>query len=575
MALVAGCSSEADSTTPLPTVAATASVRSVCLTIEQSFQDVDGDPPVLPIAETVTAILERLGLDVPATQAGCDADLDIAVALRPLGEQYSQVPMAAGRTCYAGAELAGEATLVVAAEARLAWPLENRNEPPHAVSECPSPAAAPFDTVWPEPILGALGEWWGLPALVAAMEVGDAFVAGTAAGVIAGMGPEAAPVVPFLMGQLRSGDDRVFVTAARVIVRISPEAAEQAMPLLVAALEEGERDTRLAVIRGLGRTAVPVPAAAIDALVPALSGDEDPYLRAEAAGMLGGMGAAAAAAVPALLAAVADRGPVMGSSVTTVGEAAAAALGAIGDPAAVSTLIADLESGGPAAGAAIDALRAMGAAAAEAVPALIEMLDGEHWASTSLALRAITGQADYGDAEVYRRWWRSLECATAAAGIGAAVAVADGEVRVVIDEAGFIPDSFEDARPCGPLSPLGCQTAPPSTVVAEGRFFAVHYTLANQTDDTVDMPAGCTAAAPRRQCPGRGWWITDGRISWPATWSDVWKAWAVSQGGGTASTLDPGGTAASWAVFDVPEGFEPVAIAWPLDDGGQVCLTWP
>jgi hypothetical protein len=111
--------------------------------------------------------------------------------------------------------------------------------------------------------------------------------------------------------------------------------------------------------------------------------------------------------------------------------------------------------------------------------------------------------------------------------------------------------------------------------VAEGQFFAVGYLLTNYTADAVDLPAGCTSAGPRRQCSGPGWWITDGRTSWPATSSGVWRAWAVSQGSGTAFVVDPGQTEASWAVFDVPEGFEPGAIAWPLDDGSQVCLTLP
>ena len=579
--LVAGCSAGTTPATPLPTVAATAQVRTLCLTVVPSFTDLEGEQPQLPIEETVRTILGHLDLEVVTGAETCDARLEIALSFLPLGEQYSQVPMGGGRTCYAGAEATGEATLALPAGETLMRPLEMRSEPPFSVTECPGAAEAPFDSVWRKPVLEMLGEWWGLPALVAAMDADDPLTVGTAGGVMAAMGEDASPAVPFLMEMLAGGDDDGdggedgegdFTTAAHVIVQISPEAAAQAMPLLVAALEQGERATRLAVIRGLGNTASPVPAATIDALVLALSSDEDPSLRAEAARMLGEIGADAAPAVPALTAALADPGTVMGSDIDTVGEAAAVALGAIGDPGAVSVLIADLESGDRAAGAAIDALATMGPAAAAAVPALIEMLDGEQWASASLALEAITGQYDYGEGEVYRRWWRSLQCATAASATEGTVGGPGGELQVVVDEAGPIPDSFEDIRPCGPLS-FGCQTRP--DVVAEGQFFAAHYSLANHTDGTVELPAGCTHAVPRQQCPGWCWWITDGRTSWPATGSDVWEPWAVSQGSGTARMVDSGQTALSWAVFDVPEGFEPAAIAWPLEDGSQVCLTLP
>ncbi|HUU61806.1 MAG TPA: HEAT repeat domain-containing protein, partial [Acidimicrobiia bacterium] len=551
--LVAGCSAGTTPATPLPTVAATAQVRTLCLTVVPSFTDLEGEQPQLPIEETVRTILEHLDLEVVTGAEICDARLEISLSFLPLGEQYSQVPMGGGRTCYAGAEATGEATLALPAGETLMRPLEMRSEPPFSVTECPGAAEAPFDSVWRKPVLEMLGEWWGLPALVAAMDADDPLTVGTAGGVMAAMGEDASPAVPFLMEMLAGGDDDGdggedgegdFTTAAHVIVQISPEAAAQAMPLLVAALEQGERATRLAVIRGLGNTASPVPAATIDALVLALSSDEDPYLRAEAARMLGEIGADAAPAVPALTAALADPGTVMGSDIDTVGEAAAVALGAIGDPGAVSVLIADLESGDRAAGAAIDALATMGPAAAAAVPALIEMLDGEQWASASLALEAITGQYDYGEGEVYRRWWRSLECATAASATEGTVGGPGGELQVVVDEAGPIPDSFEDIRPCGPLS-FGCQTRP--DVVAEGQFFAAHYSLANHTDGTVELPAGCTHAVPRQQCPGWCWWITDGRTSWPATGSDVWEPWAVSQGSGTARMVDSGQTALSWA----------------------------
>jgi hypothetical protein len=574
--LPTGCSTGTDPGASLPTVAATAEVGTICLAVTAAFAEVESEPPRTAIEETISAILGELGLAELADEDGCDARLEFAFTFRPLSAEYSPAGIGGGRTCYTGAASEGEATLFLSDGQRLHLPLGMRDEPSSAVTECPGPAQAPFDSVWRRPVLQALGEWWGLPALVAAIELG---VAG-AGGVMADMGTEASPAVPFLMGMLEDADPRApaegegadFALAAQIIVQISPEAAVQAMPLLTAALEEGERSTRLQVIRSLGDTAPPVPASAIDALVLALSGDEDPYLRAEAARILGEMGTEAGGAVPALVEALDDRGAVMGSGIATVGEAAAAALGAIGDPEAAATLIADLTEGGRAGRAAIDALAAMGPSAAAAVPALIEALAGDYWASASVALQDITGQSDYGDAEVYRRWWHSLECAAAASATEVTVTVDGGEVRVTIDEARPIPSSFEDIRPCGPLS-FGCQPRP--DVVAEGGFFAAHYALANQTDHSIDLPANCTHAVPRRQCPGPCWWITDGRTSWPATGWAVWEPWAISQGSGTAESVEAGDTVLRWVVFDVPEEFIPAAIAWPLEDGSQACLALP
>ncbi|MFH0750693.1 MAG: hypothetical protein V2B17_02545 [Chloroflexota bacterium] len=581
LTLLAACAAPAPSaTTPLPTIAATAGVGSVCLTVEQSYEDVDGRLADQPIAATAADILRPLGLEVVlGREAGCDAELHINIVLRPLSARYGQDPLAGGgRTCYSGAELVGEATLVVGARDPLTQPFEGKVVPPGVVTKCQSAAEAPFDRPWSRPLVSLLGEWWGLPALVSAIEIGGPGVAGAATAVIAGMGSDAAAVAPFLMDRLRSGDPDTFLGAAWAIVRISPEAAVEAMPLLVTALREGDRATRLGLIRSLGGTATLVPAAAVDALVTALADDEDAYLRAEAVRMLAGLGTAAAAAVPALILAIDDRGAVMGGQAATVGEVAVAALASVGGPAAVPALLEALGRGGRLRAAAIDALEELGAGAVAAAPALIDLLGGDDRGSARSAeeaLRAITGQRLGDDPEAWSRWLRTLECAEGTASTEATAAGPDGEITVVVEHAGFVPATFEDTRPCGIFSPPGCSTDPHPVVTALGQFFVLRYVVTNGTAGAIDLPAQCTTASPRRKCSGRTWWLTDGQGSWPTAWYSVWAPWVAAQGGDPDSSMDAGQTAIDWAVFDVPEGFEPAAVSWPLDDGGQACLTWP
>ncbi len=145
----------------------------------------------------------------------------------------------------------------------------------------------------------------------------------------------------------------------------------------------------------------------------------------------------------------------------------------------------------------------------------------------------------------------------------------------MVEQAGFVPSTFVDPRPCGLFSPPGCNAAHPLSVEALGRFFVVRYELTNGTAAAIDLPASCSTASPRRQCSGDAWWLTDGQISWPAVWYDVWAPWVATQGADTHSKVDAGQTVTDWAIFDVPESCVPTAISWTADDGSQACLVWP
>ncbi len=134
-----------------------------------------------------------------------------------------------------------------------------------------------------------------------------------------------------------------------------------------------------------------------------------------------------------------------------------------------------------------------------------------------------------------------------------------GDVTVVIVEAGFIPSSFDD--------PFGMS----GQLTAVGRFFAVRYTIHNDASSELQ---------PSTQVAG-DWRLTDGEKSWPLPdfltepgWAS--GAWSVGQGDMQPEEwVGAGFERTTWAVFDIPEGVEPVAVAWQLPGGRQICLGLP
>jgi HEAT repeat protein len=534
----------------------------VCLRVDLSYPGAPGEVSRAPVAEQITAALEHLGLVVQrGDEAGCDAVLDVRLDFRAVGAEYAQVPQAAGQTCYTGAEASGESRLEVAGGTPLSLPLAASREPARIISECAAETEAPLDQVWAEPVAAIVGEWWGIAGLVSAMEVGDGSVAFAAGQRLGAMGADAAAAIAALRegiggadwvdllaaGEEQSDEEMRRAAMAFALVRISPESATEAAAALAAALADADRDTRLAIIRGLGVAGVHSPELAIPALVDALTGDPDPFLREEAARTLGRIGSAAAAAVPDLIAIAGQGG--------AVAQEAATALGLIADETAIPALVAAAERG---EGWALDVLETMGPAAVTGVPALIALLAGEeNWRVTS-ALSAITGQSLGSDPEDWRVWLASRECATVAAPPRVAVPGSGGQITIEVLEAGPIG---REVRPCDTFY-AGC--VPDDPVTAAGVFYGVRYTVQNTTSEGSD--------------PSRDWWLTDGVHSWPRFSSvrgDVSAGWAYSQGDVDDHFAGPGEAITTWAVFDIPEDATPTAIGWSLADGEQACLGLP
>jgi HEAT repeat protein len=132
-----------------------------------------------------------------------------------------------------------------------------------------------------------------LPALVAALDRSDDPGRGTAAALLGGLGPAAAPAVPKLVKLLAPQDDEgVRRAAAEALGQIGP-AAREAVPALAPLLRDPDDGVRSAAFQALGRLG-PAAAEAVPALIDALA---DPARRAPAAEALAAVGPAA---VPAL-----------------------------------------------------------------------------------------------------------------------------------------------------------------------------------------------------------------------------------------------------------------------------------
>lgn len=397
-------------------------VHTLCLEVEQSYLEIEGKSPE-PIAETVRRILARVGLQVVAEGAPCDATLTLTLTGWALGTEYM-----GGAYCYTGAEVSGEMLLTVPGHASLTLPVSAIRRPLGiiAVEDCHREAIdAPFEEVWSEALFGGLAQLWGpqvpiqalgdenedvragatralgkigseaIPALVQALGNEDKNVHEAAAKALGAIGPEAVPALIQAMGD---EDEVVRRAAAEAVGWIGQEAVE-AIPPLIQALEDEDSSVRWAAAVALGN--IGPEEGVVPALIQALE-DENSDVRKVAAGALERIGPEAVDAVPALIQALEDES-------VQVRKAAVGALGGIGpEEGVVLALTQALEDEhADVRWAAIKALERIGPEEG-AVPALIQALGDEERQvrkAAAGALETITGQ-DFGeDADRWQEWW--------------------------------------------------------------------------------------------------------------------------------------------------------------------------
>ncbi len=273
---------------------------------------------------------DRIGIRI-ATTGDCDATLTVALTFTPLYEYYFGI-LGPGGDCYTGASVAGSLTLEAPGKTSAVVPVSGEQKPTSAtIHECPTESEAPFDDVWPRPLVRALGTLLGERVADAAIADSDPAIRANGVGMLAAR--PSSDVVPILLGLLEDSDESVRAQVTYALRDRRPDSAE-VIDALIQTLSDPSAIVRVGAAGALGAIGAPAARSAPEIVKLATGGDT--WSRTSALGAIKQMGAAASAVVPQLI-------PILGDVDGQVRAAAADALGAIG----------------PAASAAVPALKSL------------------------------------------------------------------------------------------------------------------------------------------------------------------------------------------------------------------------
>lgn len=237
------------SPTPTPTVSPVQDVQVLCLVVEESYPQIEGEFSE-GIAEAVERILSELGLQVMAEGEPCDATLTVTLTGEALGASYKHFGSFDTSRCYTGAKVYGEMTLTSPGTAPLTVAARARKPTiSGTIYECPGKAQAPFYSVWPEAVLDGLADLWGPQVVFQALGDEDADVRQGATSALGKIGPE---VVPALIRALGDEDELLRWGAAVALEEIGLKARE-AIPALIEALGDEDQYVRSAAAEALGK----------------------------------------------------------------------------------------------------------------------------------------------------------------------------------------------------------------------------------------------------------------------------------------------------------------------------------
>jgi hypothetical protein len=149
----------------------TATLHALCLDVTQTFTNMEGDFS-LPIDETISRLVGRIGIQTTQPGSMCDATLTLDVTAQPLSANYGEM----GR-CYSGASVTSQA--ILSSEG-----FPDLKTAPYSVTETPfflilsnncatEPTGAPFGFTSSGALLGTLLQIWGQPALLTGLADAD------------------------------------------------------------------------------------------------------------------------------------------------------------------------------------------------------------------------------------------------------------------------------------------------------------------------------------------------------------------------------------------------------------------
>ena len=236
-----------------------------------------------------------------------------------------------------------------------------------------------------------------VPALIRLLDDEEEAVRGMAVEALRAIGPAAKAAVPALVKKLSDEEAEVRLAAANALKGLGPVAAE-ATPELAKALSGEDEDLRKAALEALAAIGPAAKPAAPELAKLLANKAVKPNVRANAAEVLGVIGAQAREASGALLDFLAEvRKPPL-SEQTGLRLAAVRALGRVGGGEAVVTKLVEEAQKDPSGQVREEAIRAlghMGPAAKAAVPALKAIADvpGDRRVLAAAALVPITGES--------------------------------------------------------------------------------------------------------------------------------------------------------------------------------------
>lgn len=288
--------------TPWPTFtqAMPSTVKSICLTIEQSFESVKGEmPDPRPFA---VRILENSGYAV--VDSNCDATLDVQLILSPLSEEYSNLGGSGSSTCYTGARATGPATLTIKGKSPQMVQVNGVRSPTSGffviISDCPSQSKAPFDTAARNALFSAMLQLVGTGIFEGAMLDEDPNVRSYTIWQIWDLFCQTGYNGSFdLLVEALDDPETTVKSAALTILGFMDETADPAYEKILSMLQDPDPDIRCRVIDALSRIRRKDPAL-IDPMIAALK-DPDEDVAFAALGQLESIGPEALRAVPAVL----------------------------------------------------------------------------------------------------------------------------------------------------------------------------------------------------------------------------------------------------------------------------------
>lgn len=215
-------------------------VDTVCVEVTQEYPQFE-ENVALPVYETVSDVLNEMGITASRDAAACQAVLSIDFE----GKVYSQTYSGGGeeKRCYTGARVEGSIRIFKDDYTTIDFPIKASYSPNAVFGSCSESLTSNvnWSKVWIPEIVSGLADIWGAPVAAAAMKVEKTRSAGIR--LVCRFDSEARETVPVLVNMLAGESAGVAHTDIADALRCIGPPAMPAVPVLVKKLAEQLRNT--------------------------------------------------------------------------------------------------------------------------------------------------------------------------------------------------------------------------------------------------------------------------------------------------------------------------------------------